>query len=126
MGCLESNRTFSKITESGVMLDSNTEFSREYVITTQWNQTALFPWEKVQNDSNLFSTNHRVRLCSHLVYIFIKLTSKYKPIVCALKNYNLNSREKFEPGPGFEFRTSRSLAWRSTTWGILVQLTVQV
>ena len=30
------------------------------------------------------------------------MTSKYKPIVCALKNYNLNSREKFEPGPGFE------------------------
>ena len=32
----------------------------------------------------------------------IKLTSKYKPIICALKNYNLNSREKFEPGSGFE------------------------
>ena len=45
----------------------------------------------------------------------IKLTSKYSPIVCALKNYNLNSREKFEPGPGFETQTSRSLAWRSTT-----------
>ena len=28
------------------------------------------------------------------------MPSKYKPIVCALKNYNLNSREKFEPGPG--------------------------
>ena len=26
------------------------------------------------------------------------------------KNYNLNSREKFEPGPGFESRTFRSLA----------------
>ena len=32
----------------------------------------------------------------------IKLTSKYNPIVCALKNYKLNSREKFEPGPGFQ------------------------
>ena len=31
---------------------------------------------------------------------FFKLTSKYKPIVCALENYNLNSKEKFEPGPG--------------------------
>ena len=30
----------------------------------------------------------------------IKLTSKYKPLVCALNDYNLNSREKFEPGPG--------------------------
>ena len=35
-------------------------------------------------------------------------------IVCTLRNYNLNSREKFEPGPGFELRTFRSLAWRST------------
>ena len=26
-----------------------------------------------------------------------------------------DSREIFEPGPGFEPRTSRSLAWRSTT-----------
>ena len=42
--------------------------------------------------------------------LIFKLTSKYKPIVCALKNYNLNAREKFEPGPGFESRTSRSLA----------------
>ena len=25
-----------------------------------------------------------------------------KSIVCALKNYNLNSREKFERGPGFD------------------------
>ena len=33
-------------------------------------------------------------------YFKIKLTSKYKPIICALKNYNLNSREKFKPGPG--------------------------
>ena len=32
-----------------------------------------------------------------------------------MKNYNLNPREKFESGPGFEPRTSRSLAWRSTT-----------
>ena len=32
---------------------------------------------------------------------------------------NLNSREKFEPGPEFEPRTSRSLSWRSTTWAIL-------
>ena len=43
----------------------------------------------------------------------IKLTSKYKPIVCALKNYNLDSREKFKPGLGFEPLTSRPLV--STT-----------
>ena len=30
------------------------------------------------------------------------------------KVINLNSREKFEPGPGFEPRTSRSLAWHPT------------
>ena len=40
----------------------------------------------------------------------IKLTSEYTPPVCALKNYNLNSREKFEPGQRFESRTSRPLA----------------
>ena len=28
-------------------------------------------------------------------YFRKQLTSQYKPIVCALKNYNLNSREKF-------------------------------
>ena len=28
------------------------------------------------------------------LYIFTEFTSKYKPIVCALKNYNLNSRDK--------------------------------
>ena len=41
-----------------------------------------------------------------------QMTSQYKPIVCVLKSYNLYSREKFEPGPGFEPRKSRSLAWK--------------
>ena len=36
------------------------------------------------------------------------MTSKYKLIICALGNYNLNSSEKFEPGPGFEPQTCRS------------------
>ena len=41
--------------------------------------------------------------------------------------YYLNSREKFEPpAPGFEPRTSRSLARHTVTWATLVQLTVQV
>jgi hypothetical protein len=40
------------------------------------------------------------------------LTSKYKPIVYALKNYNLNPTEKFEPKPGFEPRTSIALLSR--------------
>ena len=44
-------------------------------------------------------------------YLKIKLTRKYKPIVCVFENYYLNSREKFEPGPGFAPRTSKSLAW---------------
>ena len=35
------------------------------------------------------------------MYFKIKLVSKYKPIVCTIKNYNLNSREKFEHRPGF-------------------------
>ena len=37
-----------------------------------------------------------------------------------MRNYNLKSREKFEPGPGFEPQNSRSLAWHSTIWAILV------
>ena len=40
------------------------------------------------------------------------MTSKYKPIVYAMKNYNLNSGEKFEPGPEFEPRISRYIERR--------------
>ena len=36
-----------------------------------------------------------------------------------MKNYSLNSREKFEPGLGFEPRTSIFLAWHFTTWSYL-------
>ena len=44
------------------------------------------------------------------------LTSKYKPIVCALKNYNLNSKEKFEPGPGFKSQNSRKIYTCTVNW----------
>ena len=37
-------------------------------------------------------------------------------------NFELNSKEKFEAGSKFELWTSRSLAWRSTTWAVLVQI----
>ena len=52
----------------------------------------------------------------HIIYFKIKLTSKYKCIVCALKNYNFKFKRK-NPNleSGFEPQTSRSLAWRSTT-----------
>ena len=50
-------------------------------------------------------------ICHNLInelisYLFtlifkIKLISKYKPIVCGLKNYNLNSGEKFGSGSSF-------------------------
>ena len=44
--------------------------------------------------------------CDGAVYtvdvFLIKLTSIYKRIVGALKNYDLNSREKLEPGSAFE------------------------
>ena len=33
-----------------------------------------------------------------------ELISKYKFIICALRNYNFISREKFKPGPGFKPR----------------------
>ena len=54
-------------------------------------------------------------------YFKIKLSSKYKLIICALRNYNFNSREKFKPRPGFEPRTYRSQqAWHSTIWVIML------
>ena len=37
-------------------------------------------------------------LNTNIMYVFSKFI-KYKPIVYTLKNYNLNSREKFEHGP---------------------------
>ena len=55
------------------------------------------------------------------MYVFInKQSSAKKPTKSSKfifkKVYKiLNSTEKFKPGPGFEPRTSRSLAWRSTT-----------
>ena len=45
--------------------------------------------------------------------IQIKLLSENKLTICAFANlYYQIPREKFEPEPGFEPRTSRSLAWR--------------
>ena len=44
----------------------------------------------------------------------IKLLIENKLIICALENYKI-SREKFEPEPGFERRTSEFLARHSTT-----------
>ena len=37
--------------------------------------------------------------------------------LCALENYNLNSREKVEPGPGLEPQTSRPLEIRDSNPG---------
>ena len=54
------------------------------------------------------------------------MISRYKVIICALRNYNFNSREKIKPGPGFELWTSRFIVWGSTIWSILVQWTVQI
>ena len=36
----------------------------------------------------------------------IKLISKYKNVICAWREFYLNSREKLEPRPEFEPRTS--------------------
>ena len=55
------------------------------------------------------STGLRYEISCYIVtHLQIKLTSKYKPIVCALNNYNLNSRKNCEPGPVFEPRTSKA------------------
>ena len=51
-----------------------------------------------------------------LYFIQIKLLIENKLIICALGNLHYKiSREKFEPEPGFEPRTSGFLARRSTT-----------
>jgi hypothetical protein len=39
-----------------------------------------------------------------------------------IKKYYQISREEFEPELGFKTRTSRSLAWHSTTWAFLILL----
>ena len=65
-------------------------------------------------------------LIYYLPYHLNKLISNYKLIVCGLRNYNFISKEKFEPGLGFEPWTSKSLVWCSTIWAIQVQLMVQI
>ena len=86
-------------------------------------ETSSLPFHFIDQAGYLFSSSflqfhtfsgvqHPFCLEVHTYTPSMVLKSKYKPIVSALKNYNLNSREKFEPGPGFEPRTSRSLAWR--------------
>ena len=79
----------------------------------------LLYWDQTSATSHL-TTVLGLIICNQILFeksyiLLFKLTSKHKPIVCALTNNNLNSGEKFEPGPGFEPQTSRSLAWRSTT-----------
>jgi hypothetical protein len=42
------------------------------------------------------------------------LASKYKLIICTLRNYNFISREKVEPGPGFEPQTIAKVILQET------------
>ena len=52
---------------------------------------------------------------NHIICHLNQIDKSIKLIICARKNYNLNPREKFETGRGFKPRTSRYLAWHSTT-----------
>ena len=67
--------------------------------------TLLLKSCSVLNRKLIFVIN-RLLLRHYMNNFKMKLTNKYKPVVCA----------KFEPGSGFKPRTYRSLAWRSTTW----------
>ena len=66
----------------------------------------------------------RLRSCMYAsAYLFsFKLSKK---LVITKICYKI-SREKFEPEPGFEPRSSRFLARRSTTWAILVLMPAHV
>ena len=56
-----------------------------------------------------------VSLYNHICKYSIKSLSEIKLINCALEIYIIRFQEKnFEPEPGFEPWTSRSLAWCST------------
>ena len=69
--------------------------------------------------TNTFHRRHRVsdtevRTVDHSQ--FIQTTELKRPLMLLKHNYhNLNSRKKFQPASVFEPRTSRSLAWHSTT-----------
>ena len=53
----------------------------------------------------------------------IKFLIENKLIICALENLHYKiSREKFEPEPEFEPRTSKFLAWRSSQ----VQISLEI
>ena len=46
--------------------------------------------------------------------MLFELISKYKFIICALRNYNFISREKFKPGLGSNLEPP-NLVWSSNT-----------
>ena len=64
-------------------------------------------------------------------FIYFPLSSIPKVIdfwhtFCYLMLSLSNLKKKFEPEPEFEPQTSRSLAWRSINWSLLVQLLVRI
>ena len=65
---------------------------------------------------HLLTTSELTSLFLHEYDIQIKLLIETKPVICALGNLHYKiSREKFEPEPGFEPRTSGFLARHFTT-----------
>ena len=77
----------------------------------------LLPGGAVMTLSAILLTTKRTNCLLHEYDIQIKLLIENKLIICALGNLHCKiSREKFEPEPGFEPRTSGFLAQRSTTW----------
>ena len=65
--------------------------------------------------SQIVTADYTTRIRMAHTYSYIKLLIETKPVICALGNLHYKiSREKFEPEPGFEPRTSGFLARRST------------
>ena len=78
-------------------------FPRQSIINTLAREVAS-PITTNVSKHTAVSDQHGLSHPGGLLYFKVNLTSKYKTSVCTLKNYNLNSREKFKPGQGFEPR----------------------
>ena len=93
-----------------------------FLLRGQWNKRLYTEWiwkhvrHKLIFHLRMYKYTRCGRNVRRLVFYLPKLFIFFKH-QC---NYYKNSREKFEPEPGFEPRTSEFLARRSTTWAILV------
>ena len=102
---------------------SRTEFCYQLTTTNLTNYESQIISILISNiiASTLSFKSHKL---NKTIYPTIKYYIRHDNHIDIISYYifkNLNSREKFDPGLGFEPRTTKSLAWRSE-----VQIPVQV